>query len=106
MYFNNNIDGSPSIKNTIINLSAGLSAPAMKNKMQLRGQLQYTIGKLNSFSNNNNVIASLNIDHNISKKLTWNIFLSSNYFKYGNEIVPNKASYLETNYRTGMQYKF
>jgi hypothetical protein len=106
MYFNNNMNGSPSIKNTLINFSTGLSAPAMKNKMQLRGQLQYTIGKLNSFSSNNNLIASLNIDHKLSKKLTWNIFLSSNYFKYGNEIVPDGANYLETNYRTGMQYKF
>jgi hypothetical protein len=108
MYFNNKID-VPYLKNTLITLSSGLTAQAMKSKMQLRGQLQYTIGKLNQFSSNKNLIASCNMDYKLSKKLTWNVMLSSNYYKYGNELVLpslDGANYFESNYRTGLQFKF
>ena len=80
--------------------------PAAKKKMRLRGQLQYTLGKLNSFSSSNNLIASCNIDFKLTKKLTWATFLTTNYFKYGNEITPNGANYTETSCRTGFQYRF
>lgn len=103
MYFYNNV---PAAKITLFTLSAGLSMPAAKNKLRLRGQMQYTLGKLNSFSSNNNYIASCNIDLKITKKLTWSTFLSTNYFKYGDEIIPNNANYLESNIRTGFQYRF
>ncbi|MGB5007072.1 MAG: hypothetical protein WBO39_09030, partial [Ferruginibacter sp.] len=86
--------------------STALSMQAAKKKLKLRGQLQYTLGKLNSFSSNNNLIASCNIDLVITKKLNWNTFLTTNYFKYGNEIIPNGANYLETTCRTGFQYRF
>jgi len=87
-------------------VSSALSMSAAKKKLRLRGQLQYTLGKLNSFSSNNNLIASCNIDLAITKKLSWNTFLTTNYFKYGNEIVPNGANYLESMSRTGFQYRF
>jgi hypothetical protein len=107
MYFNNKM---PAVKNTLLTLSSSVSAPAFKKKMQLRGQLQYTIGKLNSYTSNKNLLASCNMDYNLSKKLTWNVFLSTNSFKYGNELAPpaslDGAGYFESNYRTGLQYKF
>jgi hypothetical protein len=107
LYFNNTM---PLVKTTLFTFSSSISAPAFKKKMQLRGQLQYTIGKLNSYTSNKNLIASLNIDHTITKKLTWTVFLSTNYFKYGNELSPpaslDGSNYLESNYRTGLQYKF
>ena len=107
MYFNNTL---PSVKNTLLTFSSSLTAPAFKKKMQLRGQSQYTIGKLNNFTSNKNLIASLNMDYKLAKKLTWNIFLTTNSFKYGNELVPpvslDGANYLESTYRTGLQYKF
>lgn len=106
LYFNNSM---PLVKNTLVTLSSSLSAPAFKNKMQLRGQVQYTIGKLNSFSSNKNFIASCNMEYKLSNKLSWNIYLASNYFKYGDELMPtftDGANYLESNYRTGLQYKF
>lgn len=103
MYFYNDV---PAVKISLLTISAGLSIPAAKKKMRLRGQMQYTLGKLNSFSSNNNFIASCNIDYKITKKLTWSTFLSTNYFKYGNEILPNGANYLESNIRTGIQYRF
>jgi hypothetical protein len=103
LYFYNNVPGA---KITLATFSAALSMQAAKKKMRLRGQLQYTLGKLNSFSNNNNLIASCNIDFKLTKKLTWITFLTTNYFKYGNEIVPNGANYVETGCRTGFQYRF
>jgi hypothetical protein len=103
LYFYNDVPGA---KITLATLSAALSMQAAKKKMRLRGQLQYTLGKLNSFSNSNNLIASCNIDFKLTKKLTWNTFFTTNYFKYGNEITPNGANYVETGCRTGFQYRF
>ena len=103
LYFYNDV---PVAKITLLTISSALSMQAAKQKLRLRGQLQYTLGKLNSFSSNNNLIASCNIDLKITKKLNWNTFLTTNYFKYGNEISPNGASYLESMSRTGFQYRF
>ena len=46
------------------------------------------------------------MDWKIGRRITWNLFLASDYFKYGNEIIPNGANYLESNVRTGFQYRF
>ena len=95
-------------KITFATLSAGLAVPVAKNKVKLRGQLQYTLGKLNSFTPNNNIIASANVDCKLNKKLTWTNYFTTNYYKYGNELgLPLVgANYLESNVRTGLQYKF
>ncbi len=106
MFFNNRI---PTVTNRLFTLSSSLGMPVAKQKVQLRGQLQYTLGKLNTFTANNNIIASCNIDCKLNKKLSWNSFLSTNYFKYGDELgsIPLVgANYLESNLRTGLQYKF
>lgn len=107
MYFLNDV---PLAKLSLFTLSAGLSKPVAKKKVQLRGQLQYTLGKLNSFSSNNNFIASCNIDWKIMKKLTWSTYMTTNYFKYGNELAPPAnlvgANYLESTFRTGFQLRF
>ncbi len=103
MYFRNSM---PGFKLKLITFSSGLSWSAIKKKMNFRAQLQYNYSKTNSFTNNNNIIASLNNDWKVSKKLTWTTFISTNQFKYGNEIIPNNARYLESNIRTGFQYKF
>jgi hypothetical protein len=103
LYFYNDV---PGVKISLTTISSALSMQAAKKKLRLRGQLQYTLGKLNSFSNSNNLIASCNIDLKITKKLNWNTFLTTNYFKYGNEIVPNGVNYVETICRTGFQYRF
>ncbi len=103
LYFYNDVPGA---KITLATFSSALSLNAAKKKLRLRGQLQYTLGKLNSFSSNNNLIASCNVDLKIGKNLTWSTFLTTNYFKYGNEINPNGANYVETTSRTGFQYRF
>jgi hypothetical protein len=105
MYFYN--DASLA-KITFATASAGLAMPVAKNKLKLRGQLQYTLSTFNSFTPEHNVIASCNADYKINKKLTWTNFLSTNYFKYGNQLgMPFVgANYLESNVRTGLQYRF
>lgn len=103
MYFHNDVLLA---KTTLVTLSSGLAMPVAKKKIQLRGQLQYNLVKLNAYKNDNNLIASLNADWKISKQFSWNTFLSTNYFKYGNFITPNGANYLESICRTGFQYKF
>lgn len=103
MYFNNNV---PGLKMTLTTFSSGLSTAVAKKKVRLRGQLQFTIGKLDTFSSNKNFIASCNIDVKLHKKLTWTTYMSGNLFKYGNEIIPNGARYLESTIRTGLQYRF
>ncbi len=103
MYFYNNV---PLAKTRLITISSGLNMPAAKKKLQLRGQLQYNLVKLNAFKSDNNLIASCNVDWKITKQFSWNTYLSTNYFKYGNSIVPNGANYLESTCRTGFQYRF
>jgi hypothetical protein len=103
LYFYNNF---PGFKTTLITLSSGISFSAAKKKLRLRGQLQYTLGKNNNFRNNNNLIASSNADWKINERLTWTNYLGTNYYKYGNEITPAGANYLESNLRTGLQYRF
>ncbi|MBL7730840.1 MAG: hypothetical protein JNM88_06650 [Chitinophagaceae bacterium] len=103
MYFYNSL---PGFTLKLITISSGLSMPAMKKKMNLRGQLQYNYSKTGGFTNNNNLIASFSSDWKLNKKLTWTTFISSNNFKYGNEITPNNASYLESIIRTGFNYRF
>lgn len=106
LYFNNKAVG---FKNSLLTFSSSLGMPITKKKIHLRGQIQYTYGKLNSFKGNNNLVMSCNIDWNIKEKLTWNSFLSTNYFRYGNELGLASlvgANYLESNLRTGLLYKF
>jgi hypothetical protein len=95
-------------KITFATVSAGLALPAAKDKVKLRGQLQYTLSTFNSFTPDNNVIASCNVDVKLNKKMTWTNFLSTNYYKYGNQLAPayTTANYLESNLRTGFQYRF
>jgi len=103
LYFYNDV---PLAKVKLFTVSSALSTSLAKKKLRLRGQLQYTLGKLNTYRNSNNLIASCNIDYKITKKLSWNTFLTTNYYKYGNEITPVGANYLESMCRTGFQYSF
>jgi hypothetical protein len=107
LYFLNQV---PGFKVQLFTISAGLGVPMAKDKLNLHGQLQYTLGKNGGFSNNNNLIASMNVDYAITKKLNWSTFMTSNYFKYGNELSPpvalDGANYLESTFRTGLTYRW
>ena len=95
-------------KITFATLSAGLAVPVLKEKLKLRGQLQYTLSTFNSYTPENNIIASCNADFKLNKKLTWTNFFTTNYYKYGDQLgLPYVgANYLESTVRTGLQYKF
>ena len=107
MYFYNQ---DTAMNNTLFTLSGGVSFPLLKKKMQFKSSLQYTWGKINAYTPNNNLLASISLDYKISKKLIWNNYFSSNYFKYGDELSPPVAlvgaNYLESKYRTGFKYNF
>jgi hypothetical protein len=103
LYFSNKF---PGFTMKLITFSAGVTMPALKKKMNLRAQLQYNYSKNNSFTRNNNFIGSFNADWKATKKVTWSLYMNSNYFKYGNEISPIGANYLESNIRIGMRWRF
>ena len=105
LYFLNQV---PGFKISMLTISSGLGLPLAKDKVNLHGQLQYTFGKNGSFSGNNNLIASLNVDCKLGKKITWNTFMTTNYFKYGNELGAGLegANYLESTLRTGITYRW
>lgn len=106
LYFNN---AMPLITNTLLTVTGGLGASLFKKKMQLRSQLQYTKGKLNAYTGNDNLIGSVSINIKITKKFTWSNFVSYNFFQYGTELLPaypDGTYYHETFLRTGLQYKF
>jgi hypothetical protein len=103
LYFLNKL---PGFRFTLWTVSSSLSMPVNKNRIRLRGQLQYNYSKNNSFTANNNIIASCNMDWKISSSFTWNLYACSNRFAYGNEITPNNARYLESTVRTGLLYRF
>ena len=104
LYFLNKI---PGFTTRLITISAGAGGPLAKDKLNLRGQLQYTIGKNGAFTSNNNFIASLSADWMLTKKLKWNTFITTNRFKYGNELGVGLigANYLESTIRTGLTYR-
>lgn len=103
LYFVNQL---PAFRTTLATFSAGVATPLFNKKVNLRGQLQYTFIKNNVNTPNNNLIASCNIDWKLTKQLTWTNYFSTNYYKYGDEVIPNGANYFETNYRTGLLYNF
>jgi hypothetical protein len=98
------------INNRLLTVASSIGFPAFKDKMQFRGQLQYTMGKISSFTANNNLIAGCTADVKLNKKLTWTNYFNSNWFKYGDELAPPTAligaNYLESFVKTGLQYKF
>ncbi len=105
MYFYNKIP-IPLITTTLLAFNAGVGYPFPKNRGNIKGQIQYTIATNNVSSSNNNAIASCTIDYKLKPKLMWRTFLSSNYLKYETGYTPPGANYLESQYRTGLTYKF
>jgi hypothetical protein len=107
LYFLNQL---PGFKMQLFTVSSGISAPFYKNKIKWKGQVQYTIGKNNTFIPNNNLILTTSADIAFTKKLNWKTFITSNLFQYGNELVGPPvlmgANYLESFIRTGIVYNW
>ncbi|HRI24390.1 MAG TPA: hypothetical protein PLZ45_06915 [Ferruginibacter sp.] len=107
VYFYNSQAG---ITNKLFTVSSGLGLSSANKKWQFKGQLQYSLGRLNQFSGNSNFIAGFTADRELSAKLHWSIALTANNFKYGDELAPPPAlinsHYLESNVKSGFVYSF
>jgi hypothetical protein len=81
-----------------------------KPDINLRGQVQFNDTKMQTFTSSQNLTLSLGADWNLSKRLAWNTSLTTNLFKYGDELTPPPtllgASYTENMLKTSLLYKF
>lgn len=108
MYFRNQNSFPTTLNMYTASVSAGFKLP--KYKVDVRTQLQYNITKVDTFSPSNNIMLILGADWQVTKKLTFKTNISTNVFKYGNELSPQPqllgAHYLETMYRAALLYRF
>jgi hypothetical protein len=108
MYFSN--FSSLPAKLSIVSASSSLGWSFPKKKLNLRGQLMYNITTVDPFTASNNIMATIGGDCKITQKLTWNLSMTANLYKYGNELSPPvslmAASYLESTLRTALLYRF
>ena len=108
LWFENNITPT-NIKLILYTASAGASMPLKKPKMTLKGQLQYTNTKLQAFSPNDNLLATVGFKWSVSKRLIWNLSATVNFLKYGDELSPPTAllgaNYTESHIKTSIQYR-
>jgi hypothetical protein len=108
MYFSN-ISSLPA-KLSIVSASSSLGWSFPKKKLNLRGQLMYNITTIDPFTASNNIMATIGGDCKITQKLTWNLTMTANLYKYGNELSPPvalmAANYLESTLRTALLYRF
>lgn len=110
MWFKNT---SPLIDLTLLSGTAGLNWKTGKN-FKVKSQLQYSLTKTAPFTANKNFLGSAGFDWDIYKKLTWQLMFTANLYRYGTELpgsslVPvytGDPRYMETNLRTGLQYRF
>jgi hypothetical protein len=108
MYFSNHSSVPTDIRIFSVSTSLGWNMP--KHKISMHGQLQYNNTTIKPFTASNNITATLGVDWNLTKKLTWNTTMTANGNKYGNELFPQPqllgATYLESTLRTSLQYRF
>jgi hypothetical protein len=90
--------------------SVGAGYNFSKPAINLRSQLQFNNTTMQSFSASNNLTFTLGADWNLSKRLNWNTSLTTNLFKYGDELTPPPtlmgAHYTENMLKTALLYKF
>ena len=108
MYFYNSTSIPSKIKIFSASTSLGWNFP--KKNISLRGQLQYNITTINPFTADKNLLATLGVDIELTKKLSWNSSMSGNLYKYGNILSPVPpllgARYMESTFHTALQYRF
>ena len=83
-------------------------------KINLKGQLQFNISTTDPFTANKNLLATSGFDWSIHKKLSWQLSMTANVYRYGTElpgssltpVYAGNPDYLESTLRTGLQYKF
>jgi hypothetical protein len=110
MWFKNT---SPLLDLTLFSGTLGINWKTGKN-LKLKSQLQYSLTTTAPFTANKNFLGSAGFDWEIYKKLTWQFLFTANLYRYGTELpgsslVPvytGDPRYMETNLRTGLQYRF
>ena len=82
----------------------------VKQKLNIKTQLQYNVTTMDVLTPSKNVMLILGADWNLTKRLSWNTSLSMNLFKYGNELTPPPtllgARYFENTLKTALLYRF
>jgi hypothetical protein len=110
MWFHNS---APSIKLTLLTATTGITWKAGKT-ISLKGQLQYTASRTDPFTANQNILATSGFDWALYKKLSWQLSMTANLYRFGSELPGNtliplytgNPHYLESSLRTGLNYKF
>ena len=109
MYFQNALSPA-NTKLRIYTLSTSMGYNFTKQKISVKGQLQYNITTIDPFSASKNLMVTLGADMILTSKLTWNTSMSANLFKYGDELSPPTAllgaRYMESILKTALLYKF
>lgn len=104
---------APSINLTLLTATAGMNWK-INTKIKLKGQLQYNLTTTSPFTANKNILITGGYDWELYKKLTWQMLVTANVYKYGTELPGNSLiplytgnpSYLESSVRTGLLYRF
>jgi hypothetical protein len=108
MYFRNKSTVPTDLQ--IVSASTGLTYNFPKQKLSLKGQLNYNIITINPTTPSNNLLATIGVDYKVSKKISWNTSFTANLFKYGNELSTISpllgAKYIESTGHTSLQYRF
>jgi hypothetical protein len=109
MYFTNStMPGN--IKLSITTFSASAGQNFTKQKVNIKGQLQYNITTMKPSTASKNLTLTLLADWNMTKRLTWNTSITLNMFKYGDELTPPVsllgAQYTESMFKTALLYRF
>ena len=82
----------------------------VKQKLNVKTQLQYNITTINAYTPGKNVMLILSADWNLAKRLSWNNSLTVNLLKYGNELTPPPtllgARYFENTLKSALINRF
>lgn len=110
MWFNNK---AIPIELTLLSATTGINWKP-KEKINYKGQLQYSLSTVKPFTANKNLLATVGFDWELYKKLTWQFSLTASIYNYGTELPGStlsppfigSPSYTETTLRTGLNYRF
>jgi hypothetical protein len=104
---------APPVDLTLFNATASLGWK-LASKLSLKSQLQYNTSTTAPFTADKNVLLSGGFDWELYKRLTWQLLLTGNLYRYGtglpgNSLTPPYAGspqYLESTIRTSLNYRF
>ncbi|MES2276361.1 MAG: hypothetical protein V4592_10085 [Bacteroidota bacterium] len=110
MWFRNT---APLVDLTLLSATGGMTWKTGK-KISLKGQLQYDLSTTNPFTADKNLLVTGGFDWALYKKLKWQLTVTANVYSYGSALPGSSLApvyigdprYLESNLRTGLQYRF